>query len=95
MAISDSASVQVLIWPRASVADVAAGATPVMSTASSPEPVAASVTLRPISLVVAVSSSTALAMSSPARAVSIVAFNASRFVGSAMDVTTLITLPIS
>src|SRR5690606_20453665 len=60
--IRASSSAAPLSWPRTSVVVTAAVATPVMLVAISPEPVAASVTLRAISLVVAVCSSTAEAM---------------------------------
>ena len=50
------------VWVTAWVVVAAAEATPVMLDAISPEPVAASVTLRLISLVVAVCSSTAEAI---------------------------------
>ena len=58
----DSSSTAVRVWVSACVVDSAAVETPVMLSAIWPEPLAASATERDISVVVAVCSSTALAM---------------------------------
>ncbi len=58
----ESSSTATRVWPRAWVVESAAVETPVMVAAISVVPPAASATLRDISFVVAVCSSTALAM---------------------------------
>ena len=62
LAIRDSSSTACLVWPSAWVVLLAAVETPVMLAAISVDPPAASCTDRDISFVVAVCSSTALAM---------------------------------
>ena len=62
MAIRDSSSTAVRVWPSAWVVASAAPETPAMLAAIWPDPSAASATDRDISFVVAVCSSTALAM---------------------------------